>query len=152
MSEENPAQSSTISSERLLLSSRIFRPTIPKLPQNIMVSVQGLIMSSALSSTPYEDLKGKLVCSYTLSRWQRFSQLIHHPSLRDQRPTALMDDMLALLHDGEVPGSLFLGLFLERLPVQMRDHLVAKDFKNPIEIALHADKLWDLSLIIISQT
>ena len=25
----------------------------------------------------------------------------------------------------------------------MRDHLVAKDFKNPSELALHADKLWD---------
>ena len=54
-----------------------------------------------------------------------------------------MDSMLALLSEGEVPGSLFLGLFLERLPVEMRDHLVAKDFKNPSEMALHADKLWD---------
>ena len=25
----------------------------------------------------------------------------------------------------------------------MRDHLVAEDFKNPSELALHADKLWD---------
>ena len=25
----------------------------------------------------------------------------------------------------------------------MRDHLVAKDFRNPSEMALHADKLWD---------
>ena len=33
--------------------------------------------------------------------------------------------MLALLLEDEAPGSLFLGLFLERLPVEMRDHLVA---------------------------
>ena len=51
--------------------------------------------------------------------------------------------MLALLPEDEVPGSLFLVLFLERLPVEMRDHLVAKDFKNPSKMALHADKLWD---------
>ena len=121
-----------------------FDHVIQKLPQAIMVSVRGLIMNSASSSsTPYEDLKAKLVSSYTLSRWQRVNKLIHHPSLGDQRPTALMDAMLALLPDDEVPGSLFLGLFLERLPVEMRDHLVAKDFKTPSDMALHADKLWD---------
>ena len=120
-----------------------FDHVIQKLPQNIMVSVQGLIMNKALSSTPYEDLKAKLVSSYTLSRWQRINKLIHHPALGDRRPTALMDAMLALLPDDEVPGSLFLGLFLERLPVEMRDHLVANEFKTPSEMALHADKLWD---------
>jgi len=51
--------------------------------------------------------------------------------------------MLALLPEDEVPGSLFLVLFLERLPVEMSDHLVAKDFKNPSEMALHTAKLWD---------
>ena len=118
-----------------------FDHVVQKLPQNIMVSVRGLILSSSsTSSTPYEDLRAKLVSSYTLSHWQRVSKVIHHP---DRRPTALMDSMLALLPEDEVPGSLFLGLFLERLPVEMRDHLVAKDFKNPSEMALHADKLWD---------
>ena len=121
-----------------------FDHVIQKLPQKIMVSVRGLIMSStASSSTPYEDLKAKLVSSYTLSRWQRVAKLIHHPGLGDSRPTALMDAMLALLPEDEVPGSLFLGLFLERLPVEMRDHLVAKKFENPGEMALHADLLWD---------
>ena len=89
--------------------------------------------SNSSSSTPYEDLKAKLVSSYTLTRWQRVTKVIHHPALGDRRPTAMMDSMLALLPEDEVPGSLFLGLFLERLPVEMRDHLVAQDFKNPSE-------------------
>ena len=51
-----------------------------------MVSVRSLIMGSAASSeTPYEDLKAKLVSSYTLSRWQKVSKLIHHPGLGDRR-------------------------------------------------------------------
>ena len=120
-----------------------FDHVMQKLQQNVMVSVRSLVLnSSATSSTPYEDLKAKLVASYTLTCWQRVSKLIHHPALGDHRPTALMDAMLALLPEDEVPGSLFLGLLLER-PVEMRDHLVAKDFKNPSEMALHADKLWD---------
>ena len=68
-----------------------FDHIVQKLPQKIMVSVRGLIMDSAASSeTPYEDLKAKLVSSYTLSRWQKVSKLIHHPGLGDRRPTALM--------------------------------------------------------------
>ena len=75
-----------------------FNHILQKLPQKIMVSVRRLIMGSAVfSETPYEDLKAKLVFSYTLSRWQKVSKLIHHPGLGDVRPTALMDVMLALL-------------------------------------------------------
>ena len=100
-----------------------------------MVSVRGLIMGSAASSaTPFEDLKDKLVSSYTLSCWQKVSWLIHHPGLGDRRPTALMDTMLALLPEDKTLGSLFLGLFLERLP---------REFKNLSEMALYADSLWD---------
>ena len=95
---------------------------VQKLPQKIMVLVRRLIMGSAASSeTPYEDLKAKLVSSYTLSRWQKVSKLIHHPGLGDRRPTALMDAMLAPVQEDEKPGCLFQGLFLERLPIEMRD-------------------------------
>ena len=54
-----------------------------------------------------------------------------------------MDAMLALLTEDEKPGGLFQGLFLERLPVEMRDHLVSREFKNPSEMALYADSLWN---------
>jgi len=98
-----------------------FDHIVQKLPQKIMVSVRGLIMGSTASSeTPYEDLKAKLVSLFTLSRWQKVSKLIHHPGLGDRHPTALMDAMLALLPEDEKPSCLFQGLFLERLPVEMR--------------------------------
>ena len=104
-----------------------FDHIVQKLPQKIMVSVRGLIMGSAASSeTPYESLKAKLVSSYTLIHWQKVSKVIHHPGLGDRCPTALMDAMLALLPEDEKPGCLFQGLFLERLPVEMRDHLVSR--------------------------
>ena len=87
--------------------------------------------SAASSETPYKDLKAKLVSSYTLSRWQKVSKLIHHPGLGDRRPTALMDAMLALLPEDKKPGCLSQGLFLERLPIKM-----SREFKNPSEMAL----------------
>jgi len=63
--------------------------------------------------------------------------------LGDCRPTALRDAMVALLPEDGVPGSLFLSLFLKRLPIEMRDLLAARDFKSPSELALHSDKLWE---------
>ena len=104
--------------------------------QKILISVCGLIMNSTDSSTPFEDLKSKLVSSYALTDWQQANKILHHPVLGDCRPTALMDVMLALLPEDEVPSKIFLGLFLERL-------LVTQDFKSPNDMALHADKLWD---------
>ena len=38
---------------------------------------------------------------------------------------------------------MFQGLFLELLPIEMRDHLVAHDFKSVEIISQHADRLWD---------
>ena len=59
-----------------------------------MVFVHGLSMNStASSSTPYVNLKAKLVPSYPISL------AIHHPALGDQRLTTLMDVMLALLFE-----------------------------------------------------
>ena len=81
-----------------------FDHIVQELPQKIMVSVCSLIMGSVASSeTLYEDLKAKLVSSYTLSRWQKVSKLIHHSGLGDRRPTALMDAMLALLPEDKKP-------------------------------------------------
>ena len=99
--------------------------------------------SAASSKTSYEDLKAKLVSLYTLLRWQKVSKLIHHTGLGDRHPTALMDAMLALLPEDKKPGCLFQDLFLERLTIEMRDHLVFREFKNPSEMALYADSLWD---------
>ena len=134
----------TFRNAQITQSKTKFNHIVQKLPQKIMVSVRSLIMGSAASSaTPFKDLKAKLVSAYTLSRWQKVSKLIHHPGVGDRGPTALMDAILALLLEDETPGSLFLGLFLERLPVKMRKHLVSREFKNHSEMALYADSLWD---------
>ena len=55
----------------------------------------------------------------------------------------MMDTIVALLPEDEVPGSLVLGLFQSKLPIKMRDHQVSKEFKNPDEMVLHGDKIWD---------
>jgi hypothetical protein len=70
--------------------------------------------------------------------------LLVMPPLGDRRPTHLMNEILALLPvDSNKDNSLFLGMFLRKLPASMRDHLAAKDHQTATEMSRHADVLWD---------
>ena len=87
----------------------------------ITVSLRGLIMNSAWSSsTPYKALKSKLVSSYTLSRWQRVNKLICHPAHGWPASYSSHGCHVGTPTEDEAPGCLFLGLFLERLPIDIR--------------------------------
>jgi len=116
-----------------------------KLPEAVVVSVRNLVASVQPTDTDaYERLKDRLTSSYSKSKWQQVFSLIKHPDLGDRRPSQMMNEMLALLPDGENGDStIFLGLFLLRLPVSMRDHLAAANLKTAEEMARHADVLWD---------
>jgi hypothetical protein len=55
-----------------------------------------------------------------------------------------MDEMLALLPTGaRSDDTIFLALFLLRLPASMRDHLAAVDHKFAADMARHANTFWD---------
>ncbi len=91
----------------------------------------------------YTLLKERLMGKYSLSKWSRCAAIVDHDQLGDRRPSALMDDMLAVHPEGEKPNSLFLYIFLRKLPPDMMDQLVVKDYATPRELSLAADKLWD---------
>jgi hypothetical protein len=55
----------------------------------------------------------------------------------------MMAEMLSLRYETTTPDTLFLALFLRRLPNSIRDHLAAADHKTSTEMAAHADVLWD---------
>ena len=71
----------------------------------------------------YQALKNRLINAYGLNRRERATRLLHFRPLGDSKPSALMDEMLALLGD-HPPCLLFEQLFLERLPEDIRIHLV----------------------------
>ena len=91
----------------------------------------------------YTLLKERLMGKYSLSKWSRCAAIVDHDQLGDRRPSALMDDMLAMHPEGEKTNSLFLYIFLRKLPAEMMDQLVVKDYSSPRELASAADKLWD---------
>jgi hypothetical protein len=54
----------------------------------------------------------------------------------------LMRQMKVLSPTDDRPGTTFMAMFLLRLPSDMRDHLIAKDFKDCTLMAEYADPLY----------
>ena len=119
-----------------------FYHVLSALSQEVALSVRSIIKNPS-PTTAYEDLKEALTKLHTPTRWELVDQLLDHPGLGDQRPSTLMTAMLAKLPEDHTACDLFLGLFLRRLPADVRAHLIAKDFSSPQEMAKFADKLMD---------
>ena len=60
----------------------------------------------------------------------------------DQKPSNLMNRMLALLPDDYKPDFILRGLFLEQLPINVRSHLLRKKVSDLRALALKADELY----------
>ena len=82
-----------------------------------------------------------LIDTFGLSKRERASRLLHFWELGGDKPSSLMDEMLALLGD-HPPCFLFEQLFLERLSEDVRIQLVDAKFDDCRQLAKHADALW----------
>jgi len=125
-------------------SQRKYDYALSKMPNDVIVQLLDLMDDLESNNiNPYERLKERLITAFVPSVWEKARRIIKHPPLGDQRPSALMSQMLALLPPGETAGTLFLTLFLDRLPQNIREHLATRNFDNAREMAAHADRLWD---------
>jgi hypothetical protein len=110
-----------------------------KLPEDVVMSVRALISDieadPVKQATSYLLIKNALLTSFGKTKWQMACALLDHPDLGDRRPTAMMAEMLSLRFETSAPVSLFLALFLHRLPSSsIRDHLAAADHKTATEM------------------
>jgi hypothetical protein len=132
---------------RVTAETTMYDYILMKLPQEVVMSVRALV--SAIEADPvkqersYTLMKEALLGSYGMTKWQMAYSLLDHPDLGDRRPSAMMAEMLSLRFETTAPDSLFLALFLRRLPASIRDHLAAANHTTATEMATHADILWD---------
>ena len=77
-----------------------------------------------------------------LNDYQRFEALVSLPHSGDQKPSHLMNRMLALLPDDYKPDFILRGLFLWCLPIDVRSHLLREKVSDPRALALKADELY----------
>lgn len=99
------------------------------------------VLQNPPTANKYASLKTRLLTTFSISRRDRASRLLHLEELGDRRPSELMDEMLFLLNDHEF-CMLAEQIFLERLPDNIRLQLVNDNFTDPRAVARKADSLW----------
>ena len=123
-------------------SSTKFDHTVAYLPVHVSMSVAHILDNvDPAAADSYDSLKAALCKGFTRSRWELAFELHSSHGLGDRKPTELMRHLTTLIPDRDTAGTWFMALFLMRLPVDMRDHIVAKDFTDCQEMAEYADKI-----------
>lgn len=99
------------------------------------------ILTAPPADNKYGTLKNFLLSAFDKTEEERASLLFNLTGLGDNKPSELMDKMLALLGDHE-PCFLFRHIFLTQLPDFVRTSLAnSKNKNNPRALALEADQL-----------
>ena len=123
------------------VSKTKFYHTVAVLPQEMASQILDLIRSLP-AGDPYGVLLEHLITHYKLNDYLHFKALVSLPLSGDQKPSHLMNRMLALLPDDYKPDFILRGLFLQNLPIGVRSHLLSKKVSDPRALALKADELY----------
>ena len=107
-----------------------FYHSVAVLPQEVVSQILDLIRAPP-AGDPYEVLRKHLITLYTLNDYQLFEVLVSLPLSGDQKLSHLMNRMLALLPDDYKPDFILRGLFLRRLPIDVRSHLLREKVSDP---------------------
>ena len=120
-----------------------YQQVLMALPTDVVEKVRGVINAAAGMQDPYMALRERVIEMLAPNTLEQLNSIIWGPELGGQRPSELMEAMLANLPAGEADGLLFKALFLHRLPADIRD-LVALQLQRlqSRELAAHADSLW----------
>ena len=87
----------------------------------------------------YRDLKAFLLKTFELSQSERAQRLLAIQGLGDSKPSEHMEMMLNLLGTEE-PNFLFMELFLQHMPPQVRTALAGARITEPGALAEEADR------------
>ena len=120
-----------------------FDLVLPALPEEVIEHIRGILHAVDDIADPYRALKIWLLDLFTPKLLDQCQKIIHGGELGDRRPSQLMEAMLALLPPREPDGMLFKTHFINRLPLDIHDHVMAGGFTlSSREMAAVADNLW----------
>lgn len=99
------------------------------------------LVTSPHPDTPFTALKEALLASHHLTDFQRVELLLAMDALGGRKPSELLADMLALCPAGQENNIFFVGLFLQRMPREIRILLSHEDHTDLRALATRADRL-----------
>ena len=125
----------------VLVSKTKFYQTVAVLPQDVASQILDLILAP-LAKDPYEVLREHLITHYTVNDYQCLKALVALLLSGDQKPSHLMNRMLAFLPDDYKLDFIFRGLFLSHLPINVCSHLLCEKVSDPRALAQKAKELY----------
>lgn len=134
---------STFNRYGVLNSRHRYDLVLPALQDDVVDRLAGTMAEAVQLEDPYQALKDRLLELFIPDAFDQVYTLLHAPELGDRRPSDFMDWMLATLPPGEQEGLLVKGIFLSRLPDDIRS-LVQTQAKTMDcrPLAAFADQLW----------
>ena len=101
------------------------------------------LISAPPAKNKYPAIRKRLLDVFALSRRDRAVALLRMRDigLGDKKPSAIMDEILALVDDGKL-CLLSEQIFLDLMPVDIRVLLAEDEFQDPRALARRADILW----------
>lgn len=120
-----------------------FHLVLPQLSESTLIRVAAIVNAPHLLANPYDALRARLLEVYEPDIWEQAANILHYRELGEMRPSQLMDELLALLPPGELPGILFKQVFMGRLPSDVRAHVRgAAQHQDCRQLAAAADTIW----------
>ena len=121
----------------LIVSKTKFYHAVAVLPQEVASWILDLIRAPP-AGDPYGVLQERLITLYTMNEYQQFEALVSLPLSGDQKPSHLMNRMLALLPDDYKPDFIHRGLFLWRLSIDVRSRLRLRYHRSKEDLVLRS--------------
>ena len=105
----------------------LYRTVLLNIPHHVLERARGILTLADFAAHPFTELKDRLVELLTASILDQCTSILWGAELGGQRPTELLDVMMAALLPNEPASHIFKTIFLHRIPGDLKD-LVAIQF------------------------
>jgi len=132
---------STFAASRVTRSATKFHWAVSKLPVSLMDTIGHICDNPSVYLDPYQELQNILLESYGLSAAQKTSHLLDHPGQGTNKPSVLMDQLLAMK-----PNSLedaIRVLFFRKVHNCIRDGVNPNNYKNLGDLTKRCNEVWE---------
>ncbi len=119
----------------------MFDHLLSALPEDVIAAVLD-VLEEAGEEQPYTILKVRLLETHVLSDFEKMESLFKTPLLGVRKLSQLLTAMLEVCPANEEKTKLFMFMFVQRLPKDLRLMLGNVEAGDPRSVAARADRLW----------
>ncbi len=119
----------------------MFDHLLSALPEDVIAAVLDVLEDTG-EEQPYSILKTRLLETHVLSDFEKMELLFKVPVLGARKPSQLLTAMLEVCPANEEKTKLFMFMFVQKLPEDLRLMLGDVEAGDPRAVAAKADRLW----------